>query len=248
MPSGTDETPSAAPAISYTPVYHTDLAPFSIAWSNAKWRRKAGDRSLLECVSTANARWLGDWLVGASSRGLTSPSHDDRSSATSLTPLRLNEDGETSLVLDFTFPSGRSTYLLSKTSLPIFRIDDSRHALDTHTFAVITAAPQAAGDMTSILPTLSSELPPLCDLSLSESRTKDLLRPFDPPVVAPNGVPDHQQVPRPKDEPVSVTELGGVDTDGRPSDVRRLMTTIDWSKTPLGPMDTWSQTLRAFGV
>jgi len=111
---------------------------------------------------------------------------------------------------------------------------------------VITAIPHPPL-VASRGPDTFNKIAPLSDIASSEAEAMDLMRPFDPPVRPPEGVPDDQLVPASTSEPVRLHDLGDVDPEGRPYDVRRLLATVDWSKTPLGPMDTWSYSLRTFG-
>lgn len=171
---------------------------------------------MLECISPPDAGRLQAWLL---------------------------ECQRDPLELPFMFGE---TYHLTRTSAPVHWDDGT--LLSTHTFAIITTMPCADKVQLPLRP------------APARVSSRQTFRPFEPPVrppgEAPGTVPVDSGVPPAhrtaqslsyrRDGSLNTQYLrstiapeGTDPTSGLPYDVKQLLMTTDWSKSPLGPMELW---------
>ncbi|WVQ95095.1 hypothetical protein IAU59_002189 [Kwoniella sp. CBS 9459] len=84
----------------FTRTEHDAFPPFSIAWSNTKWKNLTQRQSLLECLSIKEARKLGHWLTESLVRTAQMSKGVRKSSLTS--------DGQRKGLSEYVIPGGPS--------------------------------------------------------------------------------------------------------------------------------------------
>ncbi|ORY35646.1 hypothetical protein BCR39DRAFT_511288 [Naematelia encephala] len=190
---------------------------------------------------------------------------------TGIEPVDGEHPGPSTMVLELIEP-GRVTLELTKASLPIWQTSrsDSKIRLETHTFIVITTSPRSSFiPNTDSKPAQEQPDPekvlvaPTNRLAL-QPRTSVLPWPSLRPIqlgISPKSItptdeqmmldfPGESSSTRPlffsRDGTVSRQKAPARDmgTGGRSMDVHELLRDTDWSKTSLGPQESWPQSLK----